>query len=156
MWSTITAWSQTHETRSDQQSHVKMVSNRGYRYSKKYFGTIIRFSSDGFKPVLQNTVILWTPNWTIGPVGHRAELSNTGPGSSSARFGFELWFTTKPWHHYSLLLNFKSNAETHKSLQHFVLHIVSFSSNIFMLSAICCYYGGTYTYLKLEFLTGLN
>src|ERR1700728_5132961 len=24
----------------------------------------------------------------------------TGPGSGSARFRFELWFRTKPWHHY--------------------------------------------------------
>jgi hypothetical protein len=50
---------------TDKQSHMlfwpKMVSDRGVLL-------LIRFGSDGLKPVLQNPVILWTSNWTIGPV----------------------------------------------------------------------------------------
>jgi len=44
--------------------HVKIT----HTFPLYFESAVIKFSSDGFKLVLQHTVILWTPNWTISPV----------------------------------------------------------------------------------------
>jgi hypothetical protein len=79
--------SQTHET--------KLINEVTCYFGQKWW-----FSSDSFKPVLQNTVILWTPNWTIGPVQpltwtFKPDLGPVLPGSGS---NYCLWTWSMPPH----------------------------------------------------------
>src|ERR1700728_316286 len=86
---------------TDQRSHMlfwpKMVSDKGVlpleqHCNKVQFGWVQTGSAKSCHP------LNFKPD-------HRTSSATglnfqTGPGSGSARFRFELWFRTEPWHHY--------------------------------------------------------
>ena len=64
-------------------------------YLVKYFGGFKHFISHDIKNRFKNAVTLTGPLvWSGTP-----SEPQTGPGSGSAKFRFELWFRTEPQHH---------------------------------------------------------